>query len=143
MADASQERFPHILRPEVLDASAASVHARNSEPQHSNAPLSLSWPLQTSLLSHSQHSHPEPARLVLENVHEPEVYPMTSGDMGNVVMQSAGEGTDQYVVLIGNVSYSVLLLSLFEIFLFSSAAYDLLPSAHYIMRIQIVVANPP
>lgn len=120
MANPSQERLPHILRPEALDASAASVHARNSESQHSNAPLSLSWPLQTSLSSHSQHSHPEPARLVLENVHEPGVYPMTSGVMGNVVMQSAGEGTDQYVVLIGNVGSLRSLLSFLEVFVFFS-----------------------
>jgi len=119
MADSSQERLPHILRPEVLDASAVSIHARNSEPQYSSAPPTLSWPLQTSLSSHSQHSHPEPARLVLENVDEPGVYPMIPGDMGNVVMQSAGEGTDQYVVLIGNVSSLHSLLSLLEDFLFS------------------------
>ena len=142
MADSPQERLPHILRPEVLDASAASVHTRNSEPQHSSAPLSLSWPLQTSLSSHSQHSHPEPARLVLENVHEPGVYPMTSGVMGNVVMQSAGEGTDQYVVLIGNVGSLRSLLSFLEVVV-SSAALLPVRYMHYIIRARSVVADPP
>ena len=113
MAKSKQERFPHILRPDILAASASSIQARNPNPLHSHTPILHSQFPQSTSLSRPQHSQPEPARLVFEGVQEPGGYPMPSGEMGNVVMQSPGATTDQYVVLIGNVSRCTLSLLIF------------------------------
>lgn len=101
-----QERDSHILRPEVPEAPITNVHTEISRQNHSHPIVSHRQCSEQSILPYSHPSHPEPASLVINNVCTPGVYPMTVGEMGNVVMQSAGDNTDQYVVLIGNVSLS-------------------------------------
>ena len=99
-----QERDSHIPRLEVPEATATNVQMKRSGQNHSHPIVSHRQCSQEPILSHSHPSHPEAASLVINNVCTPGVYPMTVGEMGNVVMQSAGDSTDQYVVLIGNVS---------------------------------------
>lgn len=104
MAGSRPERNSHIPRSGVPAVSATSIQTRNRGTQSFNPSASHISSFRNCFLALSQRLQPEPARLVLASVHELGVSPMTSGDMGNVVMQSAGDTTDQYVVLIGNVS---------------------------------------
>lgn len=101
-----QERDTRIPRLQVLETTVPNVHTKRSGQNYSYPIVSHRQCSQQPIFSHSHPSHPEPASLVINSVCTPSVYPMTVGEMGNVAMQSAGDSTDQYVVLIGNVSQS-------------------------------------
>ncbi|KAF8471738.1 hypothetical protein BDZ91DRAFT_716411 [Kalaharituber pfeilii] len=100
MAEEQEEINPHILRPEDPGSTPASnegVPPKAFEPSHSHLTFPHSQPFTTPL------SHPEPATVEIYDTPATRAYRMTSRKMGNVVMQSSGDSTDQYVILIGNV----------------------------------------
>ena len=107
MAEDHHERNSHIPHPENPDENTTNVHLSALEPQLSGSAVPTPQPSQSIpspfLSPAPPHLHPEPARIVFNSIQFPGAFPSTSRTMGNVVMQSAGNSTGQYVVVIGNV----------------------------------------